>query len=94
MKIFEITHTDKHQEWIAADTLIEALKLYLDAQSLELSDIEDSEIKEVDYRENIFETGFILDEDNVKTSFGDYIKENGKGYLSGTMYLPQNKNEL
>ena len=54
MKIFEITHTDNHQEWIAADTLIEALRLYLDTQSLELSDIEDSEIKEVDYRDNIF----------------------------------------
>ena len=94
IKIFEITHTDKHKEWIAADTLIEALRLYLGANNLELYDIEDSEIKEVDYRDNIFETGFILDENGIKTSFGDYIKENGKGYLSGTMYLQQNKNEL
>lgn len=95
LKVFELQWTSQDEkEWIAANTIIEAIKTYCSITSTDLVDLEDDDniieipkekysemfINNIDYDEN--------DPDDWKEkSFEQWLKEHTKpDIIAGTMY--------
>lgn len=95
LKVFELQWTSQDEkEWIAANTIIEALKTYCSITSTDLIDLEDEDniievpkdkysemvIKNIDYDES--------DPDDWKEqTFEQWLKEHTKpDIIAGTMY--------
>jgi hypothetical protein len=84
MRIFELT-TKKGKEWIAANTIIEALKTYCSMQDVFISELDDedelTEIPESEWGEYYSESA------NAKQYFTEWMKENGEpSIICGSFY--------
>lgn len=88
MKIFEIKWTSQGEsEWIAADNVIHALKVYCSITDMDISDFsDDDEIIEVP-KKNWSDLTVKEEDAEDAITFKQWMKENkGPDIIAGTMY--------
>jgi len=94
MKIFEIRYTDKNeQEWVCANSLIHALRVYCSITGMDLIEFEEND-EIIEIPEAQWHTYTIQDENGkVVKTFRQYMDENVNNeadIIAGTPYLSKN----
>lgn len=87
MKIFEIAWGDGEKEWIAANTTIQALKVYSSMTGVDLDDFEDDD-NIVELPKSKWGRYTVKEEDAEESiTFKQWMKENKRpDIIAGTMY--------
>ena len=88
MKVFEIQWTNQQEkEWVAADSIIHAIKTYLSVTSMDITDFEDND-EIIEIPKEKWGEYFVTDEGGLPAkSFEQWMKEHTEpDLIAGTMY--------